>query len=754
MAKKTAVWGIDIGQCALKALRLQAGDEPGQVVAVGFDYVEYPKILSQPEANPDELVQDALKQFLDRNSVRGDRVAISVSGQSGLARFIKLPPVESKKIPDIVKYEARQQIPFALDDVVWDYQQLDGGSVEEGVALETEVGLFAMKRDQVEQALRPFQTAGIEVDIVQLTPLALYNFIAFDELYNLKPEDYDPDNPPESVVLLAIGTETTDLVVTNGYRVWQRSIPLGGNHFTKALTKELKLTWAKAEHLKRNAAKAENAKVLFQAMRPVFSDLLTEVQRSLGYFSSLDRAAKIGKIVALGNAMKLPGLQRYLAQNLGHKVVKLERFQRLQGSEVLAAPAFKDNVLSFPTSYGLALQGLVETRIRTNLLPPEIVQQRLIRDKKPWAVGAAALLLLGLTLSLFGWWRAVRSVDQQTFAQVEQQATAVANTSRNFISQFDTAKQQFQQTDQIGKNLVFSVEGRRMWLDILTAINACVPHDPDRENKPVEEREELFITKIDSLYVDNLSTWWNGVQTWYKPMPDEAAPKADTAATGPGANSAAGASGAGTPPGAAPQAGAAPGATPTAPGAGAPNAPAAPSTPPAMQQPGAGPATTAPGAAGAGPNATAAMLPGPTGSGWVFQIWGYHYHNPRGRPDDEGPRFVEKTLIKNLHQWRVPAPDGNGTVPVRELGIEYPVLLDPKEIYIEEVPDPNAVVEEEEDENRSTRRGSSGSGLGSRRQPKKKMIQLRRFDFTVQFVWKEPTAGSSQPTGQGGPIGQ
>ncbi len=130
--------------------------------------------------------------------MRGDRVAISVSGQSGLARFIKLPPVESKKIPDIVKYEARQQIPFALEDVVWDYQQMAGGSEEDGFALETEVGLFAMKRDQVFRALKPFEEAGIEVDIVQLTPLAIYNYTVFDQMQDLPPADqYDPDNPPE-----------------------------------------------------------------------------------------------------------------------------------------------------------------------------------------------------------------------------------------------------------------------------------------------------------------------------------------------------------------------------------------------------------------------------------------------------------------------------------------------------------------------------------------------------------------------------
>ena len=62
-----------------------------------------------------------------------------------------------------------------------------GGSEEDGFALETEVGLFAMKRDQVYRALRPFTDAGIEVDFVQLTPLALYNFVVFDQMQDLPP---------------------------------------------------------------------------------------------------------------------------------------------------------------------------------------------------------------------------------------------------------------------------------------------------------------------------------------------------------------------------------------------------------------------------------------------------------------------------------------------------------------------------------------------------------------------------------------
>ena len=90
MAKIDSAWGIDIGQCALKAVRCApSGDDPNKIVADAFDYIEYPKILTQPEADPVELVREALQLFLSRNDLQGTKVAVSVSGQSGLARFIK-----------------------------------------------------------------------------------------------------------------------------------------------------------------------------------------------------------------------------------------------------------------------------------------------------------------------------------------------------------------------------------------------------------------------------------------------------------------------------------------------------------------------------------------------------------------------------------------------------------------------------------------------------------------------------------------
>ncbi len=545
MAKNSAVWGIDIGQCAIKALRCRRLDEDDSIVADAFDYIEYPKILSQPDADPAELVREGLELFLSRNSVRGDKVAISVSGQSGLARFIKLPPVESKKIPDIVKYEARQQIPFALEDVVWDYQQMAGGSEEDGFALETEVGLFAMKRDQVDRALKPFQDAGIEVDIVQLTPLTIYNYTVFDQMQDLPPADqYDPDNPPESVVVLSLGTDTTDLVITNGYRVWQRSVPLGGSHFTKALTKELRLTFAKAEHLKKNAAKAEDPKAIFQAMRPVFNDLLTQIQRSIGYFTSIDRDAKIGRVIALGNAMKLPGLQKYLSQNLGYPVADVQKYRGITGDGVVAAPAFKENLLSFAVCYGLVLQGLGHAKLSTNLLPPEIVTDRLIRAKKPWAVAIAAALLLGCAVNFMGHWRAWNSVAESKFKQALSQATQAEQLSSNQKSGYETALGEFKSTSEIGDGLIGNVDGRLLWLEMMTALNQCLPADPpDKRPEDISDRNEIHISELECEWVPDLAAWYtSGISDKIKEMkasegpvvpkvevPDPNAPPAESA---------------------------------------------------------------------------------------------------------------------------------------------------------------------------------------------------------------------------------
>ncbi|QDU77065.1 Competence protein A [Bremerella volcania] len=736
MAVGKAVWGIDIGQSALKALKCRMHEDGFWMVAEAFDFIEYPNPLNQAGAGSEGLIKDALREFLSRNDIRNDAISISVPGQAGLARFFKAPPVEAKRIADIVKYEAKQQIPFPLEDVIWDYQPMPGSHEEEGISLETEIGIFAMKRDQIFRSLQPYLDTGIDVDIVQLTPISLYNFVANDQLtINPLKEEYDPTNQPNSYVIVSMGTETTDLVITNGFRVWQRSLPIGGNHFTKQLTKELKLTFAKAEHLKRHASEAENAKLVFQAMRPVFNDLVTEIQRSIGFFQTLDRKAKISRIIPIGNGMKLPGLIPYLGKNLGYDVVELDGYQKLTGTDVTSAPSFRENMLSFATCYGLCLQGLKKSALRTNLLPQEILIDRIVRQKKPWAVAAVASLLLACALNFGFHWQAYNSAHIPEFDDALRKVATVESTSQSYKTTDTQLMTEKENLEMIGRYVVGNEENRRLWPELMKAITASLPTDPDLapgrvSDKPIDQRPDLQIESIESQYFPDLSMWYTeAVKTKYAVTLEnrkailrrleegmEASPSIDEDLAEEAVTE-------------------------------------------AVAAPGTAPVEEADSTAGTAAEEEADVdlteiegeadpedeLAGPTAeeSGWVVQITGYHFHNSPAARENMGAQYVRNTLIDQLDRGSVELINENNEpeiVTMKELGISHPIIAMDEVPRTVQIPNPKY----DPPTLGSGMADEYGAGYGmtpeepidpSKIEPP--TIQVKVYRFTVQFCWRE-----------------
>ena len=508
MATK-ACWGIDVGQCALKAIKLRQSG--GEVEAIGFDVIEHAKILSQPDADEQQLIRNALEKFLSRNDVRGDIIVVGVPGQASFSRFIKLPPVELKKVPEIVKYEARQQIPFNLDEVIWDYQTL---TMPTGGPVEVEVGIFAMKRDIVQDYVNDFTRVKIVPDLVQMGPVALYNYLR-----------HDRRDGAGATLLIDVGAENTSLVIADGYRVWIRNFPLGGNNFTQALVKAFKLTFGKAENLKRHAGESKYAKEVFQAMRPVFSDLLTEIQRSIGFYTSLHRESRIERVLAMGNSFRLPGLQKYLTQNLGVEVSPVQQFSNLRGEHVLGAPMFKDNVLSFGVAYGLALQGLGLGTITTSLLPPEILKEKELRRKRPFVAAAAAAVVIGCALFAYGAREsnlAIIDVAQQGIGNIDSPdkakgvLEAVAQLDKRSAEakkNFDAEKSRLQDKQRdIDRYLDLmdvpsSCPYRELWFSVLREVWDALPkdgrvdsYDPTTDQPPWSSLKLVEVLKIRAEY--------------------------------------------------------------------------------------------------------------------------------------------------------------------------------------------------------------------------------------------------------------
>jgi type IV pilus assembly protein PilM len=506
----SSVWAIDIGTNSLKALRLHASDKGYEVI--GFDHIEHSKIVSSGEVDDDErrqIIDETLDIFIERNNLGKDEVAISIAGHNSFARFIKLPPVEKKRIPEIVQFEAVQQIPFDINDVEWDWQLMgDAGSPD------TEVGLFAIKNELINAVMDHFTRRNIKVACVQISPMALYNFCIYDQKMS-----------ENGIVILDMGAENTTLVVCTKNVVWQRSIRIGGNAFTEAIAEAFKLKFAKAEKLKRSAPMSKYVRQIFTAMKPVFTDLGSEIQRSLGFYSSSGKGSEGGfsKVIALGGGMKLQGLAKYLQQTLGVPVVKPESFGKLSVSSDVSSAKFHENISDFGVIYGLGLQMLGEekAKITVNLLPRKIARSMAWARKGKFFILAACLLLAVSALSL------VNAIHNKNNYKGNENVRRDIVTTISAAQKADaTLKKEAARNSTLIKkiNSEIALFNRRDMIPVLNqTIISCIPNS---ENNPEQkalyeafekgdvegilsverpDRKQLFVTNVSVRYESSLN---------------------------------------------------------------------------------------------------------------------------------------------------------------------------------------------------------------------------------------------------------
>jgi type IV pilus assembly protein PilM len=495
MASVRFAWGIDIGNRALKAIKLVRGESGLKID--DFEIIEHENVLSNAGDNKEELIRSALANFAQRHETKGGVAAVSVSGVSSFARVIKLPPVESKKIPEIVRFEAIQQIPFPLDDVEWAYQLFQTPD-----SPDVEVGIFAMRRELVNQHIANFTNVGLNVQVVQMSPLAVYNAMYYDG--RLK----------GTTMMIDLGAENTDLIIADGETIWMRSIPIGGNNFTEVLVKAFKLPFAKAEELKRNANTSKYARQIFQAMRPVFADLVAEVQRSIGFYSSVHRDSRIKKIIALGGTFRLAGLQKYLQQNLQLEVEKLNDLAAGAPPDAKLAATFNQNLLSMVGAYGLAIQGMGEGKISSSLLPQHIRREKMWRDKTKWFATATAVFVLGTGLALGGYY--LRSFQLSQNKSVFDANNDLLQKAQGMSNSWDQNVTQVGAPDRISiQNVKGMVAYRNNWEDLIQDVYAALPPLPagyatgDVEkikSVPRNKRNIITIDSFSSVYSGDLAT--------------------------------------------------------------------------------------------------------------------------------------------------------------------------------------------------------------------------------------------------------
>jgi type IV pilus assembly protein PilM len=500
MATPRFAWGIDVGNRALKAVKLVAG--PEGLVIDDFDVIEHETVLSAAGDNRDGLIQTALANFVARHpGIEKGQVGVGVTGQQSFARFIKLPPVEPKKIPEIVRFEAIQQIPFPLDEVEWSYQLF-----QDPESPEVEVGIFAMRKDLVNQHIKFFTDANLNVQVVQMNPLSVYNAMYYDSRIK------------GTTMIIDVGAENTDLIIAEGETIWLRSISIGGNNFTEALTKAFKVNFVKAEDLKRNASTSKYGRQIMQAMRPIFAELVSEIQRSIGFYSSVHKESRINKVVAIGSTFRLPGLQKYLSQNLTLDVEKLDHLSSGAIEDPKIAASFSENLLSAAGAYGLALQVMGQGKISSSLLPETIRRDKMWKEKTKWFVGAAALFMVGAAIP----YGRIYLDNSQFHSSENDSINQNISSVKTQAMQADTAWSKIESEGAADKQKMLNVmsisNGKDLWPEINTLIYNTLPQNgPDKQKElssanpedikriPRGKRNQIIISTMVSKYVPDMS---------------------------------------------------------------------------------------------------------------------------------------------------------------------------------------------------------------------------------------------------------
>ncbi|MBL4847282.1 MAG: type IV pilus assembly protein PilM [Planctomycetes bacterium] len=385
-----SVWGIDIGKAALKAVKLASTKDGYEIQAL--DYFPYP--VEEDEDERQEHVSDAVRKFLTKHKLRGEEIVVSIPGLHSFSRFISLPPVEKAKLRMMVRLEAQQQIPFPIDEVNWDFLEIDREYEEHE---EVEIGIFATRTELIDGFLGDLKESGLYPDTITIAPLAAYNFIR--------------ENLPDKeggTILLDIGAEHTDLVIFDGERFWVRNLRIAGNEITKALADRFKIPFAEAEKLKKSSSKSAQAKKIFASMEPVLKDLVGEIHRSVGFFKSQAEDLDVKRMILMGDGSKLRNLPAFLKKQLKYEVKRApELSEQFVFDDDVDPTTISEHHLAFGVAFGLALQGQGASRCAINLAPKQQQIQAVLKKKVPFALITAIVAWAAFGMS-YAYWDGVR----------------------------------------------------------------------------------------------------------------------------------------------------------------------------------------------------------------------------------------------------------------------------------------------------------------------------------------------------------
>ncbi|MBU1693659.1 MAG: pilus assembly protein PilM [Verrucomicrobia bacterium] len=462
MFKGDHILALDIGASNLKMAEF-AALKSGGVELVNFGVASL-DLDPQAEGERSAYISSTLHEIMQDRGFRPGRVLLSVSGQSVFSRFVKLPPVDRDKVYQIILYEAQQNVPFPMEEVVWDYQLIGGA------AGEMDVMLAAIKADIIEEITGCVEQAGLETDLVDVAPMALYNAVR-----------YNYTDLPECTLVVDMGARSTDLIFIEKGRVFSRSIPVAGNAITQQIMQEFGMSFGDAEALKKAHAfvafggayegpKSEVVDKVSKSVRSIMTRLHAEINRSVNFYRSQQTGQQPSLILLAGGTSAIPYTDSFLKDKMKVNVDYLNPFLNVAVSEGIETDEIARYANLMGQVVGLALRRFLTCPIEINLVPPKILADKAFRRKQPLFLAAAAALLL--TLGVWcGYFVKMSGLAEERMVKVRarvQELEQVENRLRESEIQVNAVEK------TISSLLNLSAK-RTQWLQIVNQVHDSMP---------------------------------------------------------------------------------------------------------------------------------------------------------------------------------------------------------------------------------------------------------------------------------------
>lgn len=491
---------IDIGASKLIVAEFMAPKgTPPQLINYGITTLNADPDSAQ---NLSALIASGIRDLMRDNGIKPAPMYMTVSGQSVFPRYVKLPPVTRDKVTQMVQYEAEQNVPFPINEVVWDYQLIT--DTDDG---ELHVMLVAAKIENVTHFTNCVEAAGLEPDIVDVAPMALYNCMR-----------YNYPDLPDCTMVLDIGARSSNLIFVEGSRIFSRSIPVAGNAVTQEIMKEFDIPYEEAEVLKMEhgfvafggvyaGPDDEIADRVSKLIRNVVTRLHAEVNRSINFYRSQQGGSAPSIVLLTGGSSVIPHMDTFFREKLQVEVEYLNPFANVVINPALDMDGINQDFCMMGEVTGLALRRGLTCPVEINLMPPDIAAKKVFRRRQPFFAAS----LVGLVCIMLCWWVYFYKMSSVLSSRVQIVETRIKqlDSRSNRVQKKISAKQQA--GEKIEK-IITVINNRSLWSELLNDIRSNMLEGmwirslrllPEME-KPEADKDKEIIELVGAGYEDKL----------------------------------------------------------------------------------------------------------------------------------------------------------------------------------------------------------------------------------------------------------